>query len=77
MEAPLSTLEALKELTEPVEPTIKYGQGHPQKYPTNKNPIMENYMTSAGISASSAGISVSSAGISARQSLHADISVLV
>jgi len=31
----------------------------------------------AGISASSAGISASSTGISAKQSLHADISVLV
>ena len=34
-------------------------------------------MTSAGISVSSAGISTSSAGIPARQSLHADILVLV
>ena len=39
--------------------------------------MIENYITSAGISISSIGISVSPTGISARQSLHADISVLV
>ena len=98
LEAPPSALEAPKELTEPIKPTIKRGQGRPRKHPTNENLVMENYITSAGISASSVGISASStgisassagtsasstgtsassAGISARQSPHADISVLV
>ena len=66
LEAPPSTLEVPKELTKPIKPTIKRSRGRPRKYPANENPIIENYITSVGISASSIGISVSSAGISAR-----------
>jgi hypothetical protein len=77
LKAPLSALEAPKELTKPIKPTIKCSQGYPQKYPINKNPAIENYITSTGISISSTGISTSSTGISIRQSLHTDISVLV
>ena len=39
--------------------------------------MTENYISFIGIPASFIGISASPAGISARQSLHADISVLV
>ena len=77
----LPTLEVPQE---PTELTTKCGQGRPQKHPANENLVTENYLSSVGISASSAGASASSAGtftssagISARQSLYADILVLV
>ena len=63
LEAPLFTLEVPKELTKPIKPTIKRGWGRLWKYPVNENPVMENYMTSAGIST--------------KQSLYMDILVLV
>ena len=77
LETPPSALEAPKELTKPIKPTIKRGRGRPRKYSVNKNPATENYITSTGISASSTGISVSSTGISARQSPYTDILVLI
>ena len=60
LEAPLPTPEVPQELA---KPTIKRGQKRPRKHPITKNLVMENYLTSTGISA--------------RQSLHIDISVLV
>jgi hypothetical protein len=58
LEAPLPTLEVPQKPTKPTKPAIKRGQGRPRK-----NPITENYLTSAGISA--------------RQSPPIDILVLV
>ena len=45
------TLEVPKELIKPIELIIKRSQGRPQKHLINKNPIIENHITSAGISA--------------------------
>ena len=50
LEAPLPTLEVPQELTKPVKPAIKCGQGRPRKHPVTENPVIENYLTSAGIS---------------------------
>ena len=58
LEAPMPTLEALQKPTKPTKPTIKRGRGRPRK-----NPIIENYLTSVGISV--------------RQPLPTDILVLV
>ena len=63
LEAPLPTPEVPCKLTKPAKPTIKYGQGRPQKHPITKNPVIENYLTSVGISI--------------KQSLPIDILVLV
>ena len=56
-------MEVPQELTKPIKPAIKRGQGRPQKYPITKNPVIENHLTSAGISI--------------KQSLPVDILVLV
>ena len=45
LEAPLPTLEVPQKPTKPTKPIIKRGRGRPRK-----NPITENYLTSAGIS---------------------------
>jgi hypothetical protein len=62
LETPLPILEVPQKLTEPAEPVVKHGQGHPQKHPVTKNFVMENHLTSAGTSV--------------RQSPPADILVL-
>jgi len=54
----LPTLEVPQKPTKPTKPAVKRGQGRPRK-----NPVTENHLTSAGISA--------------KQSPPADISVLV
>ena len=46
LEAPIPTLEVPQKPTKPAKPTIKYSRGRPRK-----NPITENYLTSAYISA--------------------------
>ena len=56
-------LEVPQKLTKPAKPAVKHGQRHPQKHPVTKNFVTENHLTSAGTSI--------------RQSLPADISVLV
>jgi len=58
LEAPLPTLEVPQKPTKSTKPAVKRGRGRPYK-----NPVIENYLTSAGISA--------------KQSPPTDISVLV
>ena len=66
LEAPLPTLEVPQKPTEPAEPAVKRGRGRPRK-----NPVTENHLTSVDTFIDT------SADISAKQSPHADISVLV
>ena len=63
LEVLLPTLKVPQKPTKPIKPAIKRSQRHPRKYPVTKNPVIENYLTSAGIST--------------RQSPPTDISVLV
>jgi hypothetical protein len=35
--------------TKPTEPAVKHSRGRPRKHPVTKNPVMENYLTSAGV----------------------------
>ena len=67
LKVPLPTLEVPQK---PTELAVKRGRGRPWKHPVTENTVTENYLISAGISASSTGIS-------ARQSPYADILVLV
>ena len=51
LEASLPTPEVPYKLTKPAKPAIKRGRGRPQKHPVTKNPVIETYLTSIGISA--------------------------
>jgi len=59
----MPTIEVPRKPTKPTKPTIKRSWGRPRKHLITKNPITENHLTSAGISA--------------RQSPPIDILVLV
>ena len=50
LEVPLPTIEVYHKLTKPTKPAVKCGRGRLQKHPITRNPIIKNYLTSAGIS---------------------------
>jgi hypothetical protein len=49
LEAPSPTPKVSQESIKPIKPTIKRGQGQPQKHPITKNPMTENHLTSINI----------------------------